>query len=66
MRTALTIGAMVVFGVGVAMAQGGAPATPPAEPTVVKVGDTAPDFASREPTARRTSCRTIAERRRSS
>ena len=45
MRTALTIGAMVVFGVGVAMAQGGAPAAPPAEPTVVKVGDMAPEFS---------------------
>ena len=42
MRAAITVGFVVMFGIGVAMAQGPAPA--PAEPTVVKVGDMAPDF----------------------
>lgn len=43
MRTALMIGLLMTAGIGLAMAQGGAPATP-VEPTVVKVGDVAPDF----------------------
>jgi peroxiredoxin Q/BCP len=44
MRAAMTFGLVAVFGVAVAMAQGPAPAAP-AEPTVVKVGDMAPDFS---------------------
>jgi peroxiredoxin Q/BCP len=43
MRAAMTFGLLAVFGVAVAMAQGPNPAAP-AEPTVVKVGDMAPDF----------------------
>ena len=43
MRAAMTFG-LAVFGVAVAMAQGPNPAAP-AEPTVVKVGDMAPDFS---------------------
>ena len=43
MRAAITVGFVMMFGIGVAMAQG--PAQPPAEPTVVKVGDMAPDFS---------------------
>ena len=42
MRALVTVGFVVMFGIGVAMAQG--PAQAPAEPTVVKVGDMAPDF----------------------
>ena len=43
MRAAMTFGLLAILGVGVAMAQG--PNQAPAQPTVVKVGDMAPDFS---------------------
>ena len=44
MRALMTVGLGLAFGCGVLMAQGPAPAAP-AVPTVVKVGDMAPDFS---------------------
>src|SRR5215212_9094903 len=44
MRALLTIGLVAGLAVGTAMAQGPNPNAAPAVPTVVKVGDMAPDF----------------------
>ena len=44
MRALITVGLGLAFGIGVLTAQGPAPAAP-AVPTVVKVGDMAPDFS---------------------
>ena len=45
MRALLTMGLMASFAVGAVVAQGPPPNAAPAVPTVVKVGDMAPDFS---------------------